>query len=326
VTSEGNYLRCLGRQRCGDEDHRRIGEIWSGDLLIFYLKGVRKLGAVALATRPVYRSAEATWPDREYPYRVDNEFLSAAWAPADAANRVAPSPSAVKGRACGALRTLDRLGRGEWQPAYGRQTMRPQDQGRIQGAPLPQRLASACPRARDPAVGSPARPSEPSGGPRAGAPPVLAVRRVVAGVRPGAESIGIPLGAPGCHDSGQHAARRSAPPALPGQHRPPTCPSPPVRGTRIPHGSLLSPDAARMPGARRAALTPKQQESFVPLCPDAVLIDPQRRVVVSATSRSAGIRTRAQVPVAGPADPLNRDGVPVAHVPHIASARGAARR
>jgi Uma2 family endonuclease len=79
-------------------------------------------------------------------------------------------------------------------------------------------------------------------------------------------------------------------------------------GFHLPDGSLLSPDAAWMLQERWEALTPDQQDSFAPLCPDAVfeiasksdtlarlrakmraylangarlavLIDPQRRVV-----------------------------------------------
>jgi Uma2 family endonuclease len=41
-------------------------------------------------------------------------------------------------------------------------------------------------------------------------------------------------------------------------------------GFHLPDGSLLSPDAAWMPDRRWAALTPEQQDSFAPLCPDAV--------------------------------------------------------
>jgi hypothetical protein len=71
VTSEENYFACLGRRRWGDENYRRISQIRPGDLLIFYIKGVHKLGAVAVATTPVYRSSEATWRDRQYPFRID---------------------------------------------------------------------------------------------------------------------------------------------------------------------------------------------------------------------------------------------------------------
>lgn len=83
VTSEENYIRCLGRHRWGDENYGRISQIGPGDLLIFYIKRVHKLGAVALATRPVYRSSEATWTDREYPYRLDFAVLVAPTAPID---------------------------------------------------------------------------------------------------------------------------------------------------------------------------------------------------------------------------------------------------
>lgn len=75
VTSEENYFACLGRQRWGDENYQRISQIGPGDLLIFYIKAVHKLGAVALATRSVYSSSEATWADREYPYRADFVIL-----------------------------------------------------------------------------------------------------------------------------------------------------------------------------------------------------------------------------------------------------------
>jgi Uma2 family endonuclease len=44
----------------------------------------------------------------------------------------------------------------------------------------------------------------------------------------------------------------------------------PSTGFRLPDGSLLSPDASWMPQERWAALTPEQQDSFAPLCPDAV--------------------------------------------------------
>ena len=71
VTSEENYFACLGRQRWGDENYSRISKMKAGDLLIFYIKGAHKLGAVAIASTPVYRSAEATWTDRQYPYRID---------------------------------------------------------------------------------------------------------------------------------------------------------------------------------------------------------------------------------------------------------------
>lgn len=81
VTSEENYVRCLGRQRWGDENYGRISQIAPGDLLIFYIKKVHKLGAVALATTPVYRSTEATWTDREYPYRLDFAVLVTPRAP-----------------------------------------------------------------------------------------------------------------------------------------------------------------------------------------------------------------------------------------------------
>lgn len=83
VTSEDNYVRCLGRQRWGDENYERIHRIQPGDLLVFYIKGVHKLGAVAIATTPVYRSSEATWADREYPYRFDFDVLVSPAAPID---------------------------------------------------------------------------------------------------------------------------------------------------------------------------------------------------------------------------------------------------
>jgi HKD family nuclease/predicted RNA-binding protein len=83
VTSEENYIRCRGRQRWGDENYRRISQISPGDLLIFYIKGAHKLAAVAVATTAVYRSAEATWTDREYPYRIDFVLLIDPAAPID---------------------------------------------------------------------------------------------------------------------------------------------------------------------------------------------------------------------------------------------------
>jgi len=83
VTSEGNYFTCLGRRRWGDENYGRINQIKPGDLLIFYIKGVHKLGAVAMVTTPVYRSAEATWTDRQYPYRIDFTVLINPAAPID---------------------------------------------------------------------------------------------------------------------------------------------------------------------------------------------------------------------------------------------------
>ncbi len=83
VTSEDNYIRCLGRQRWGDENYQRINQISPGDLLVFYVKGVHKLGAVAVATKSVYRSSEATWADREYPYRFDFVILINPAAPID---------------------------------------------------------------------------------------------------------------------------------------------------------------------------------------------------------------------------------------------------
>jgi HKD family nuclease/predicted RNA-binding protein len=83
VTSEENYFTCLGRRRWGDEKYERISQIKPGDLLIFYIKGVHKLGAVAMATTPVYRSTEATWADRQYPYRIDFDILINPVAPID---------------------------------------------------------------------------------------------------------------------------------------------------------------------------------------------------------------------------------------------------
>jgi HKD family nuclease/predicted RNA-binding protein len=83
VTSEANYFTCLGRRRWGDEKYERISQIKPGDLLIFYIKGVHKLGAVVMATTPVYRSAEATWADRQYPYRIDFAILINPAAPID---------------------------------------------------------------------------------------------------------------------------------------------------------------------------------------------------------------------------------------------------
>ncbi|MBX6378593.1 MAG: Uma2 family endonuclease, partial [Clostridia bacterium] len=41
-------------------------------------------------------------------------------------------------------------------------------------------------------------------------------------------------------------------------------------GFRLPDGSLLSPDASWVRRERWEALTPEEQEGFVPLCPDAV--------------------------------------------------------
>jgi hypothetical protein len=83
VTSEENYFVCLGRRRWGDEKYERIIQIRPGDLLIFYIKRVHKLGAVAIATTSVYRSTEATWKDRQYPYRIDFEILINPTAPVD---------------------------------------------------------------------------------------------------------------------------------------------------------------------------------------------------------------------------------------------------
>jgi HKD family nuclease/predicted RNA-binding protein len=83
VTSAENYFTCLGRRRWGDEKYERISQIKPGDLLIFYIKGVHKLGAAVIATTPVYRSSEATWADREYPYRVDFVTLVNPAAPID---------------------------------------------------------------------------------------------------------------------------------------------------------------------------------------------------------------------------------------------------
>lgn len=75
VTSQDNYFKCLGRRRWGDENYGRINQIKPGDLLIFYIKGAHKLGAAAIATTAVYQSSEATWADREYPYRIDFDVI-----------------------------------------------------------------------------------------------------------------------------------------------------------------------------------------------------------------------------------------------------------
>ncbi len=83
VTSTDNYFRCLGRGRWGDEKYERIARMKPGDLLIFYIKGEQKLGAVATVTTPVYRSSEATWADREYPYRIDFEVIASPASPID---------------------------------------------------------------------------------------------------------------------------------------------------------------------------------------------------------------------------------------------------
>jgi len=56
VTSMENYFACLGRVRWG--------------------KGAHKLGAEAIVTTPVYRSSDATWADRQYPYRIDFEVIA----------------------------------------------------------------------------------------------------------------------------------------------------------------------------------------------------------------------------------------------------------
>lgn len=83
ITSEENYIRCRGRGRWGDENYRRISQIDPGDILIFYVKGIHKLGAVAVATTPVYKSSEHTWTDREYPFRVDFAVMIDPPAPVD---------------------------------------------------------------------------------------------------------------------------------------------------------------------------------------------------------------------------------------------------
>lgn len=83
VTSMENYFACLGRGRWGDENYERIGRMKPGDLLIFYIKGEQKLGAVAIVTRPVYRSSEDTWIDRKYPYRIDFEVIARPTMPID---------------------------------------------------------------------------------------------------------------------------------------------------------------------------------------------------------------------------------------------------
>jgi Uma2 family endonuclease len=44
----------------------------------------------------------------------------------------------------------------------------------------------------------------------------------------------------------------------------------PSAGFHLADGSVLSPDAAWMPKDRWIALTPEQQDSFAPICPDAV--------------------------------------------------------
>ena len=44
----------------------------------------------------------------------------------------------------------------------------------------------------------------------------------------------------------------------------------PSTGFRLPDGSLLSPDASWVRRDRWEALSPEQQDSFVPLCPDVV--------------------------------------------------------
>ncbi|MDQ7840904.1 MAG: phospholipase D-like domain-containing protein [bacterium] len=83
VTSMNNYFKCLGRQRWGDENYGRINRMQPGDLLLFYIKGVHKLGAAAVATTAVYQSSEATWADREYPYRIDFEVIADPATPID---------------------------------------------------------------------------------------------------------------------------------------------------------------------------------------------------------------------------------------------------
>ena len=60
-------------------------------------------------------------------------------------------------------------------------------------------------------------------------------------------------------------------------------------GFHLPDGSLLSPDASWVTLERWEALTPKQQEDFAPLCPDAVF------EVRSRTDSVSGLRKKLEV-------------------------------
>jgi Uma2 family endonuclease len=59
-------------------------------------------------------------------------------------------------------------------------------------------------------------------------------------------------------------------------------------GFRLPDGSLLVPDASWVRRERWDALTPREQEAFVPLCPDAVF------EVASASDRLPDLRRKCR--------------------------------
>lgn len=76
ITSPGNFDICLRLGRWGDQRYDRISRVKPGDGIVFYITRTHELGGLAVALTEARTSQERPWPDRDYPYQMDVEFIA----------------------------------------------------------------------------------------------------------------------------------------------------------------------------------------------------------------------------------------------------------
>jgi hypothetical protein len=75
VTSLANFEVCRERQWWGDIEEGRIRKLRDGDAVIFYIKGVRRIGGLALVRDFPFRLEANPWPEGRYDWAIRVDFL-----------------------------------------------------------------------------------------------------------------------------------------------------------------------------------------------------------------------------------------------------------
>jgi len=70
ITSPENYPLCLNGPLWGDDRRASIEQMQVHDRVIFYIKQMKRLGAIGFVRGPAFEARQPYWPDRFYRYRL----------------------------------------------------------------------------------------------------------------------------------------------------------------------------------------------------------------------------------------------------------------